>query len=98
LLFFDTHVLCLRSDKAPNLVALETAHLEVPHRAIVVRGAGAANLGKEFSHGVFSHSGHANRGANRAAFDQASNHSGLGLAVEPIHIDSYTIAALACQE
>src|SRR5207247_5480828 len=65
---------------------------------IVVRGARAADVGKQLYHGVLRHSGNANCCANRAALNQAANHLGAGLIVQVIHIDSYTIAALACQE
>ena len=47
---------------------------------------------------VFSGSArHSRRGPNRAALNQATDDLRAGLDIQAIHIDSYTIAALACQ-
>jgi hypothetical protein len=38
------HVLLLRADKTPNFVALQTAHTQAAHGAVMEVSAGAANL------------------------------------------------------
>jgi hypothetical protein len=98
LLFLCAYILGLRANERPNFVALQTTHLETAHSAIVISGTGATDLSKQLGNCVLRRSGHADSGANRAAFDEAINHSGAGFGIKAIHIDSYTIAALACQE
>jgi hypothetical protein len=63
----------------------------------MVRGAGAAKITQQLGNCVLGSTCHPNRGANRAALNQAIDNLGAGFGVQAVHNDSYTKAALACQ-
>src|ERR1039458_290083 len=71
LLLFGCDILFLRSDKAPNLIALETLDRQIAHRAMVEVGTSAAHFAKQFDHGVLCRSGDPDRATNALAFTKA---------------------------
>jgi hypothetical protein len=56
-----------------------------------------AEISKQLDHGILGSSGHANRGTNGAAFDQAVNHLAASLGIPSNSYCPLAKAALACQ-
>ena len=59
----------------------QSADFKISHVAIVVRGTSTSEVGQQLDNRILCNSGQANGGSDRAAFDQAINHSGAGFRV-----------------
>jgi len=84
------YVLCLRPDELPNLVNLNPLARQVPHVVIHVLRADRSELDQKFRNGVLAGPGHANRGADRTALNQASDDLPSLAGVEAVHTHHYT--------
>ena len=73
------NVLVLRANEAPYFVALNPLAVEVHQVLVEVVRTSRAKLNQQFRDGVFGNASHANRGANRAAFNEGRyNRRALG--------------------
>jgi hypothetical protein len=72
-------VLFLAVNPRPHLVQLQTFALKIPKHFALVFGADHSDFKEQPHYGLFRNAGHAHSGANRATFNQASDHLFAGL-------------------
>ena len=82
-------IFVLRTDEAPNLVALNPLGGQIAEYFVLILRASRANFHQQLRHGVLSDARHADSRADRIAFDQAPDYLSLAGGIKAVHIDHY---------
>jgi hypothetical protein len=67
---FHRHILLLRIDERPDLIALGASHAQIPHVRIVEGSTGASGILQQAQDGVFPYSEHPASRVNGVSFNQ----------------------------
>jgi hypothetical protein len=90
-------ILCFRSDKAPDFIALESAHTDVANVLIVELGAGRANVHKQLGNGINGNVRKATARTKAVSLNQHPDDLYTLRKWQPIHIPKHSLSASNCQ-
>jgi hypothetical protein len=76
----------LAANELPNFIDLNPTTGKILHRLVKKGRTCRTKLHKQFQDSMFRHAGHANRGVNGAALDEASDHLGASLYIHPVQV------------
>src|SRR5436305_326666 len=91
------NVLLLRVTEGPNLIDLQHLAGESLENAVLVLGAGFAEVGQQLDDGVLGRAGHPDGGSDAVALHEASDYPSPLLSAQPVHVESVVHFALHMQ-
>jgi hypothetical protein len=84
-LLLQRAIFLLRINKRPNLIALDSAALEIAKRFVLIFRASAAKIAEKFDDRVFGNARHSDSSADAVSLDQARNDRRLFFSAQFIH-------------